>query len=265
MSSREILNRVKQATVALAVVPETPPADPKRTPFLILGSGFCVDPTGIIVTCEHVLSAFLQTDIRKAIGKIPEADRRKKIWPIEDLKVVRPHVLFFDTKSSSKHLFVVSAPLSEVIGSLKHDLGLLRLGRTNRFPSGYPFVEIEPFENLHEGMELATCGFPLGNELQDQAGTKTSSFTRGILSSIAPMPGVSEDLVERFQLDITTTFGNSGGPVFSWKSGKVFGVLQGGPSQRDGSTLPGIALAEPIYFLFRSGVIDRIRTISLPK
>ncbi len=96
-------------------------------------------------------------------------------------------------------------------------------------------------------MEIATCGFPLGNRLGDQIGTLTSSFTRGIVSSIIPASGVPEEHLKGFQLNLTATHGNSGGPVFSLRSGKVFGVLERGVRGTDGELLQGLVKAEPIY------------------
>ena len=77
-------------------------------------------------------------------------------------------------------------------------------------------------------MEIGTCGFPLGNVLQEQIGTVTSSFTKGTISSIILAANVARDHLQGFQLDLTATNGNSGGAVFSLATGKVLGVLQGG-------------------------------------
>ena len=52
-------------------------------------------------------------------------------------------------------------------------------------------------------------------KLHDQIGTVTSSFTKGMISSIIPAHGVAREHVRGFQLDLTATNGNSGGPVFS--------------------------------------------------
>ena len=108
-------------------------------------------------------------------------------------------------------------------------------------------MEIEPFENVYEGMEIGTCGFPLGNFLYQKIGTVTSSFTRGSLSSIVPMSSVALRNLKLFQLDLTATYGNSGGPVFKVESERIFGLLQGGVIAPDGNMLPGITKAEPIY------------------
>jgi hypothetical protein len=62
-------------------------------------------------------------------------------------------------------------------------------------------------------------------------------------------------------LNLTATYGNSGGPVFSVASGKVFGVLQGGIQDRESEILPGLARAEPVYPLI--GDIALIKSFPL--
>jgi S1-C subfamily serine protease len=259
MPSREVLDRIKSATVAFALVPDKPPLDRRQTPFTILGSGFCIDPIGIVVTCEHVISAFTHGDIRQIIAEVPEHDRKQAVWPLRNLQALVPHVLFFRMDPRGEDLIVIMVPVAVATAKLEFDLGAAALRPHSAFPRGYPFLEVEPFSSIYEGMDIATCGFPLGNEMQRQVGSMTSSFARGILSSIAPAPRTREELVKGFQLDITATHGNSGGPVFSWETGGVIGVLQGGPTLAPGQVLPGIARAEPIYRLLHDGLLDRLK------
>jgi S1-C subfamily serine protease len=56
MNSRDVFERVKKATVAIVI---SEPKKAPKTPFTIVGSGFCVHPEGIIVTCEHVFKTFV--------------------------------------------------------------------------------------------------------------------------------------------------------------------------------------------------------------
>lgn len=259
MPSRLELEKIKRATVAVALIPDAPPKDRKVTPFTILGSGFCIDASGILVTCEHVVSAFTKQNIRQAIADVPPGDRPQAVWPLKGLEVQRPHVLFYAADRSGENLLVIPVPVTLAVAKLEYDLGLMRIGSHAAFPSGYPFLEPEEFNEIHEGMEVATCGFPMGNELHEQLGTKTSSFTKGILSSIAPAAGGAPELITGFQLDLTATFGNSGGPVFSWATGKVIGVLQGAPTERSGAVLPGIAHAESFHRILRDGTLDRFK------
>jgi len=263
MATREILDRIKRATVALAVVPSEPPPDHKSAPFLIIGSGFCVHPRGVVATCEHVISAFLDGDIREVIAQVPDEDKRKELWPLRNVRMTKPHALFFVTHASKENLILIAAPMEAAVGKMDCDLGLIRVVQHAAFKNGYPYLEIEDYANIYEGMDAAICGFPLGNFLQEQLGTLTSSFTKGILSSIIPSPGTAVEYVDGFQLDLTATFGNSGGPAFNWETGKVFGVLQAGVRDQDDNIVQGIARAEPIYKITGDDTLERLLTMSL--
>ena len=137
------------------------------------------------------------------------------------------------------------------------DIAVFKLHKHPAFPAGFPKLEAADYADLHEMMEVATCGFPLGEALHDQIGTVTSSFTKGMISSIIPAQGIALKHLRGFQLDLTATNGNSGGPVFSLATGRVFGVLQGGvvhPENRE--IVQGLTKAEPIYPLFDTDLVD---------
>ena len=258
MTSKETLERVKRSTVALAFLPPEPSADPKIAPFVIIGSGFCIDESGTVVTCEHVVNAFLARDFRQLIAEVPPEDQTKDLWPLRNIQMMIPHALFFFTDKSPEHLYVLPVPVEFGMAKMDYDIGLLRLRKHPAFTT-FPFLEIESFEELYEGMEVATCGFPLGNDLQTQLGTMTSSFTRGILSSIIPAPNTIPKYVTGFQLDLAATNGNSGGPVFNWATGKVLGVLQGAPVHGKNAPVAGLAKAESIYLILNDGALERFR------
>lgn len=120
------------------------------------------------------------------------------------------------------------------------------------------------FAGLHEMMEIGTCGFPLGNVLQEQIGTVTSSFAKGMVSSIIPAANVACEHLRGFQLDLMATNGNSGGPVFSLTTGRVFAVLQGGVMHPGGYPVQGLTKAEPIYPIFSNDLIGRLLKDSEP-
>ena len=263
MTTRTILNRVKRATVALAFVPRKPPENPKKAPYFIIGTGFCIHPRGVIATCEHVITASVKGDVRELINRVPDEDKKKELWPIRNVSTANLFALFFETRNSTQQLVVIPAIMDAAVAKMDSDVGLIRVAQHPAFKGGYPHLEIEEYANVYEGLDVATCGFPLVNLLQEQLGTLTSSFTRGILSSISPSPNAALEYVDGFQLDLTATFGNSGGPVFNWSTGKVFGILQGGPLDGGGEILPGIARAEPVYKITDRDSIQKMITMSV--
>lgn len=56
MAKSSLFKNIKSATVAMALYNH----GDQQKPFTILGTGFCIHPRGIIVSCEHVFSAFMQ-------------------------------------------------------------------------------------------------------------------------------------------------------------------------------------------------------------
>jgi hypothetical protein len=193
MAIPSIYSKVKEATVALAVLKE---GDPQR-PSEIVGSGFSVDPSGIVITCEPVLSAFMAKPIHQQIAGISDEERHKEKQCVGPVSLVRPHAVFYRTVSPER-LLAISSMIDHVMAKTDFDLGMARLLPHSAFPDGYPDLDIENYAEIGEGDEVVTCGFPLGNYLQDQLGTVTSSFTRGIISSIIPAQGVAVEYLKGF-------------------------------------------------------------------
>jgi len=252
MRLQEIYAAVKRATVA--IVMEYPGRIPAR-PFAILGSGFCVHPEGVIVTCEHVFKSFVDpaayTRVMEAVAK-----NSGKVEPFPELAAARPHALFLGGVQGTE-VTMFPVPIVNAVTKTDYDLALLKLHKHGAFANGYPTLSIADYSEIHEMMEIGICGFPLGEGLHDQLGTVTSSFTKGMISSIIPASGIAREHLKGFQLDATATNGNSGGPVFSIQTGKVIGVLQAGAMHPNGYPI-GLTKAEPIYPIFDNVLVARM-------
>lgn len=262
--TKAALKRIKKATVALAFMHEQEqPLPMRKQPFTILGSGFCIHRQGVVVTCAHVIEAFMEKNIKEHLDSIPSEEKSKRIQNIPETRSLIPHALFYLPRHDRHEMHIITARVDVCTAKTNMDLGALRLHPHAAFPQGYPVMRIEDFDHVHEGLEIATCGFPLGNLLFEQLGTVTSSFTRGIVSSIIPAEGASLKDVTGFQLDLRVTHGNSGGPVFSWKTGRVFGVLQSGLSDQRGQLV--FSRAESVYRLLEDGFVERLLTMPRPE
>lgn len=256
MERREIFERVKCATVAIAAMNR----EGAPHPFTIVGSGFCVDPRGLVVTCRHVLEMLMEKTTEEQISAVSQKEAQKKIQKLPPVRAITPFAVFYQRQTiDTERLLFFPCQVDNATAKTDFDLAMLRLLPHNAYTSGYPFLEIEDPESLAEGDSISTCGFPLGNYLYEQLGTVTSSFTTGIISSIIPASGVSKDLLRGFQLDLTATHGNSGGPVFSIASGRVFGVLQRGVQDHKGSLLHGFTKAEPVYPIVSTDLMEQMK------
>ena len=240
MTLSSIYEAVKRATVAIVAVHTD--RLPQR-PFDIVGSGFCIHADGVIVTCKHVFEAF--------VPPVPGGS-----GPVH-ARAIPQAVFYGGVQGTQIHMHAVSIIGAGIENGF--DLAVLKLSSHPAFPEGYPALAVADYSELHEMMDVATCGFPLGSVLQEQLGTITSSFTKGMISSIIPAQGIAREYLRGFQLDLTATNGNSGGPVFSLATGHVFGTLQGGAlNPQTGHVVQGLAKAEPLYPLFDSGLIDKL-------
>ena len=233
-----VLSRVKRATVALAIVND----GNAQRPFEIIGSGACLDPRGVIVTCRHVIEGFMANDYHSLVSQYPEIAKTGA-----ETESIVPYALFYDLDSTAGQLRVIAARADTSQAHLRFDLGLIRVHPHDHFKGGFPTLTVEPFGDITEGMDVATCGFPLGNGMFEQLGTRTSSFTKGMVSSVIPAASVEERHIQGFQLDLTATHDNSGGPVFSTDTGGVLGVIQGGVINARREIVQGFVKAEPVY------------------
>jgi len=234
-SSVTPIARIKSATVAIAIVKNvTLPSN--EQPFEIIGTGFCVHPAGAVVTCRHVAEAFMPKRLTELIAESKESKPGVKI----NIPTIQPFALFFRPEQETAQITVEAVGAQQVIvrGSDNIDVAMMRLSPAKPFKDGFPFVELDdPSSRIEDGSDVAVCGFPNGNLLMNTLGTVSSSFSRGIVSSVVPSAGVSLDRVRGYQLDLRATHGNSGGPLFCWDTGRVIGILQGGVDDIHGKHL----------------------------
>jgi S1-C subfamily serine protease len=261
MATNQIFAKVRRATAGLALFH---PGEMQK-PYTVVGSGFCVDPDGVVVTCQHVISAFMNKPVPDQLAEIDPVSRKSKLQHRDDVRIQVPFVIFLIPGDVAHQIKALLCPVDQIMARTDFDLALVRISPHHVLPNGYPSLEIEPYEDISEGDDIATCGYPLGNFLFEQIGTITSSFMRGSISSIVPSQGIPKEHLKLFLLNLIATYGNSGGPVFSVSTGKAFGVLHGGIADRQGNILPGLSRAEPVYPIVNSKDIGLIKSAPLGK
>lgn len=175
-SREEIAKRGKAATALVEIKPRH-------------ASAFCVHPSGLFVTNEHVI-------------------REGGSSPIN---------LILDAGTKTQRVFRAS-----VIRSDKGlDLALLRVEGKVELPA----LTLGSDENLTELQEIIVCGFPFGKALALEEGEyPTISINAG---SVTALRRGKDDTLFRIQLDAALNPGNSGGPVLD-RHGKVVGVVVSG-------------------------------------
>ena len=170
------------------------------------GTAFCVHPSGLFVTNEHVVRGQEKTEIKIVI----------------DASLKTQRVL----------------PATIVRLDKERDLALLRVAGKDELPS----LTLGSLDAVSELSDVVAFGFPLGAALStDKKEYPAMSVNAGNVSALRRKAGE----VQFLQIDISVTFGSSGGPVLD-ENGKVIGVIVSGvPGQR------GINLAIPVSHLNR--------------
>ncbi len=98
------------------------------------------------------------------------------------------------------------------------DFALIRL----ETPHHYYFDYEKSYQHLGLGHEIAIVGYPFGVGLSDNVMELSPTLTKGYISSKQ-----IKDRSEFYFLDAAARPGNSGGPVFDARNGKVIGYLCG--------------------------------------
>jgi S1-C subfamily serine protease len=184
----------------------------------VLGTGFFVDPNGIVATNRHVVEAL------ESLPKNPKTGAASG-----------GALVFLDTYSSNGQTtlgmlnvdIVGSYPLqqfeikAEWYGEEVPDLAFMQIGVRN-----VPFLTLSTTENtIKVGRSIATAGFPSGTDAIAYDGRLTQ-FTpilrHGIISSVFPFAGPNP---HGFSIDALIQGGASGSPVFFPEEPSVVGMI----------------------------------------
>ena len=190
-----IIKQVKPSVVGVGTFQVT-----RRPPSKLLGTGFVVADGYHVITNHHVIPARIDQDKKEQL------------------------VIFYGQGKQVKYR------KARVLASDKeHDLALLRIEGTK-----FPALKIDKVRKPMEGESVAFTGFPIGAVLGLFPVTH-----RGIISAISPVvipapssSTLSVKMIKRlknpylvYQLDATAYPGNSGSPMYSADTGKVWGVI----------------------------------------
>lgn len=220
------------------------------------GTGFCVDSRGIIVTCKHVLttplpSALLQaaatSGVVQNVEAVPEQGNGGASQGLIEVREFPLHAIFFYENGND---YVGRAvPGGPIFFHPVLDIAVFRLQDPHfaRPDIQYPVVSLGDSATLTEGETVAACGFPFGHQFREISSSVNSSLCVGIVSAILPAPpAIRTRAFKAFQMDMSTTGGYSGGPVFRPDTGEVVGIVSSVIEHRESGVPFGITFGIPI-------------------
>jgi len=149
-NTKNIYKKVKKATVAIAAINK----EEAKEPFTIVGSGFCIDSEGIIITCRHVIEAMMAKTVSQQQEKIPQKKTDNQIHILEPVKVITPYAIFYDTVSHKNELLAFPIQVKHMVAKTDSDIAGLSLWPHLAMQKGFPYLEIEEYSNISEGDEV---------------------------------------------------------------------------------------------------------------
>jgi S1-C subfamily serine protease len=242
--TESVLGRIRASVVKVEVVilPGAPPRpfpDPKQLPECFQGRFVCIVGTGIVVNSngDVITASHVATDSTQLINAL----QGKQIVAHLMVGISFPNI-------ESAHL-TVAAATSEVNAEIKavdplHDLALLHVPNLpvlrelvhtptqSVMSPGWPApVNFAP-KRAQDAEPIFACGFPLGESaLVTTQGSIASAWSDETVLTARNLRDARS--IDIYKLNLQSTFGNSGGPVFRSSDQAVIGIII------EGSSIPG--------------------------
>jgi len=260
MTLPEVFKAVMPSIVAFGTrhdITQSPSEPPPPFP-TILGTGFVVDPRGIVLTNKHVAESLQKLPPGPVSGKHPAF----AMFATEEvLPEARPvlKLNFVDIKGywMPSKLSVTERYYGEQIP----DLAFLQVAVRDV----HAVQLAEDLSTLEIGSSIATAGFPLGRDALLQHAKViqvTPTLRHGIVSSLLPFPCPAPS---GFTIDAMVQPGASGSPVFLADTPIIVGMIRAGFSGTNITyALPSSILITALKQMLAGAVInlDSIPTLA---
>ena len=159
-----------------------------------IGTGFFISPEGTLLTCWHVIEPAI---LRDAVSN----------------NIIGARKMFVILSNGEKLQFdIPNVVLKAYNNAISYDFCFL-IPIKQHLP--FPYLKLGNFNNVKEGQEIYTCGYPLA--IEQQFVTKGILSTKYIDTANSIKTGTATTKMPRNQalLDLTMNKGNSGGAVIA--------------------------------------------------
>lgn len=238
-----IQEKVRKATVGFCIVCED-------RGMSILGSGFLAHGSGIVLTAAHVLQG-LASKMEELEEEGEQCEPRVMVTQnprLEDAE--EPGAM----RSTADATFTI---MEEWAVHSFFDLAVVKTGLWRR-PERSPSLPINYHRVIPRGNSVGACGYPYGLD-PHEGKSILNSYLEGHVSGVAPLPDVEPGLVQHYLLQMPVNPGNSGGPVFSPRTGEVFGVVS--RRYQPGGIPSGLCIAVPVHAT-RAVIEEAVQSVS---
>lgn len=201
MQLRGLVSEVRQSVYAVLVEWERPPANVPKVQ--ALGTAFSVSSDGIFVTADHVVNPQNNTPPGRAFGP-------------------NDKILLAQMQSDGCTASIVG-PCQVLASSQPHDYAILKLGTVAGRIQKYLEIDLA---SRFEGDEVAICGYPLAStQTHPQNGAVTITMSIRVAAGIISSQQLQNNS-KVLEVDFPILPGNSGGPLFHIRTGKVLGLAK---------------------------------------